>query len=143
MDANQVVQWLKDNTTAPVASLLSGLGVFVLTVTRYAYNARRDQIKDESDAKDKKEADHKEQMDADRTTADSMTKRFQALMDGYEGRIRDLTEEVTGLRIEVKNLRKALDQRTRACMTCVVYQRLQGANGLTNEGLINGPAAAK
>ena len=42
---------------------------------------------------------------------DAITKRFEALIDGYERRVLDLTNEVHALRGEVVALRKALDAR--------------------------------
>lgn len=44
---------------------------------------------------------------------DGITRHFEALIDGYEKRIADLTSEVHLLRDEVKQLRKALDSRPR------------------------------
>lgn len=45
---------------------------------------------------------------------DAITRHFEALIDGYEKRINDLTSEVHQLRDEVKKLRQALDARARA-----------------------------
>jgi cell division protein FtsB len=45
---------------------------------------------------------------------DAITRHFEALIDGYEKRINDLTSEVHQLRDEVKKLRQALDARSRA-----------------------------
>lgn len=45
------------------------------------------------------------QVAADAATADGMTKRFIAILDGYERRVKDLTEEVTNLRAEVRENR--------------------------------------
>ena len=48
---------------------------------------------------------HKSQMSASEVAAaDGLTRRFQVLMDGYEIRIRDLTNEVSRLRSEVERL---------------------------------------
>ena len=45
---------------------------------------------------------------AEASEADQLTKRFSVLMDGYEGRIKDLTAEVQSLRQEVTKLRQEL-----------------------------------
>ncbi|CAN2532510.1 hypothetical+protein [Methylocapsa aurea] len=42
-----------------------------------------------------------------------MTEQLRVLTEGYEGRIKDLASEVHSLRDEVKELRKALDARPR------------------------------
>lgn len=44
------------------------------------------------------------QLAANQAQADSLTDRFQTLMDGYEIRIKDLTEEVKTLRNENRSL---------------------------------------
>lgn len=56
-----------------------------------------------------------EHLDAknDAIQLDAITRHFEALVEGYEKRILDLTREVDGLRDEVKSLRKALDARAR------------------------------
>lgn len=50
---------------------------------------------------------------ADATALEAVRKSFEALIEGYEQRVADLTREVDKLREEVKILRKALDQRPR------------------------------
>lgn len=45
---------------------------------------------------------------------DSITRHMAALIDGYEKRIDDLTQEVTALRAEIVDLRQALDRRPRS-----------------------------
>lgn len=52
--------------------------------------------------------------EGDAAKLDSITRHMEALIDGYESRIADLTAEVTSLRMEVMALRKALDARARA-----------------------------
>lgn len=47
---------------------------------------------------------------ADAATAENLTRRFQALMDGYERRIASLTDEVQSLREEVAKLRRELER---------------------------------
>ena len=44
---------------------------------------------------------------------DSITRHFETLIDGYEKRVKDLTDEVEALRREVRDLRQALDKRPR------------------------------
>ena len=44
---------------------------------------------------------------------DSITRHFETLIDGYEKRVKDLTDEVEALRKEVQSLRQALDKRPR------------------------------
>lgn len=63
---------------------------------------------------------NKLEIEADVAQLDAVTRRFQALIDGYEtqarndrSRIDDLTREVMQLRDEIKSLRKALDERPR------------------------------
>lgn len=52
--------------------------------------------------------------EGDAIRLDSITRHFQALIDGYEARVKDLTDEVEALRAEVQSLRQALDKRPRA-----------------------------
>lgn len=49
---------------------------------------------------------------------DAMTRRFEALMDGYDKRVDDLLMEVTSLRTEVISLRKVLDRQRTICHGC-------------------------
>lgn len=51
--------------------------------------------------------------EGDALRLDSITRHFQALIDGYEARVKDLTDEVEALRAEVQALRRALDKRPR------------------------------
>lgn len=55
----------------------------------------------------------KMEVDGEVAQINAITKNFEALIDGYETRIKDLTSEVHLLRDEVKQLRKALDARPR------------------------------
>ena len=50
---------------------------------------------------------------AETAKLDGITRHFQALIDGYESRLKDLTEEIEALRDEIKELRQALDKRPR------------------------------
>lgn len=63
---------------------------------------------------------------AEMTAADGLTRRFQVLMDGYEIRIRDLTNEVSRLRSEVERLAGVLtngvSQFCPAAHDCAVLQ---------------------
>ena len=71
--------------------------------------------------------------------AEVMNKRIQTLMDGYEQRIGDLTNEVHGLREEVKSLRKALDQRARMCLGCPRAIEMEALFHLQDQELKNTP----
>lgn len=51
--------------------------------------------------------------EGDAAKLDSITRHMAALIDGYEKRIDDLTQEVTALRAEIVELRQALDRRSR------------------------------
>jgi cell division protein FtsB len=85
-------------------------------ITGYlGYAAAKHKITSDERLADQKQQneDKKEIIAVDAAQSDSMTRRFEALMDGYETRIHDLTQEVQQLREEVKSLRKALDQRAR------------------------------
>ena len=58
---------------------------------------------------------------------EAQNRRMELLNDGYENRIKDLTEEVHGLREEVKSLRQALDQRPKQdCEHCERRKILEG-----------------
>lgn len=59
-----------------------------------------------------------DQATADAAQSDALNRRIEVLMNGYEKRIADLTEEVHHLREEVSKLRTELEKRTRACMHC-------------------------
>ena len=85
------------------------VGVFGMHLTR-SQLARGAQEKVEA-ARTAATAAH---MAADVATADSLTRRFQLLMDGYERRIDDLTAQVENLSAEVVKLREELKHaRTR------------------------------
>ena len=64
-----------------------------------------------------------------------LTARFKALMDGYEGRIRDLTTELATSRIEVSALRKEmqairdlLTAHQDKCRSCPYLVGLESSN---------------
>jgi hypothetical protein len=77
------------------------------------------------EAKAERASDQKERLANEVAIAESTNKRFQTLMDGYEQRIGDLTNEVHGLREEVKSLRKALDERARMCVGCPRFGEME------------------
>ena len=94
--------WLKSAAPifAPVATLVGGWLV-----------GRKERLAKIKEMEDK----HKKEADADTAAViAAVTQRFQALIDGYEERIKDLKDEVHSLRDEVRNLRIALDQRPRS-----------------------------
>lgn len=95
------------------AASATGLFGFMLGLLRLRYNRKTQNELNVQKEKEQAETDRKDQIDSDTARADSMTRRFVSLMDGYENRIKDLTEEVMALRDEVKNLRKALDMQMR------------------------------
>ena len=57
------------------------------------------------------EGDKLRQATADATFVDGLTRRFKLLMDGYEAHIKDLSEEVSQLRSEIKHLHSLLTDR--------------------------------
>ena len=110
--------WLKDVAWPAITAVGGAVGAFWLNVLRLRREERKDALEAEFTAKARAETDHKSQIEADVAQSDSLTRRFMALMDGYEHRIRDLTDEVIGLRAEVKNLRQSLDIQNRICSSC-------------------------
>jgi hypothetical protein len=51
----------------------------------------------------------------DDASTGSLTRRFQVLLDGYEGHIQSLTAEVQGLRAEVRDLQQLMLERCAKC----------------------------
>jgi hypothetical protein len=117
--------WLKDFLTPVLPPAITGY---------LGYAAAKHKIRSDERLADQKQRvdDKKEIIAADAAQTDSMTRRFEALMDGYETRIHDLTHEVHQLREEVKSLRKALDQRTRACLDCPTFKDIPEIEGPVN-----------
>ena len=74
-------------------TILIGVGTILSAVTGWALGSRRKKFK------------------ASAEETDAITRRFQLLLDNYERRIKDLTDEVHGLRQEVAELRAALGAR--------------------------------
>lgn len=61
-------------------------------------------------------------------TAD-LTARFKALMDGYEGRIQDLTSEIINLRGEVRAIKQQLESHQSICRMCPYFdERVKNSN---------------
>ena len=91
-------------TMAPPAltSILGGLSGYIV--------ANRIARSNEKIAKINHEPVHEEP-----DTTGSLTKRFQVLLDGYEGHIQSLTAEVQGLRSEVRDLQQLMLER---CVKC-------------------------
>jgi hypothetical protein len=113
--------WLKD-LSLPA---LTGVAGIVLTYLRFRYERKTAQFEEELHAQERKDAVRVAQDKLNNDQSDGITLRFMTLMDGYERRIKDLIEEVTGLRGEVRGLRAALDERTRMCSSCPVFQAIQ------------------
>jgi hypothetical protein len=90
-----IVLDLSSYTTVVVGSSLTGLASWILSQRAF----RRE--------------DKARVLAAKVSAADDLTHRFKVLMDGYEARIRDLTLEVTRLRVEVAELREELSERDR------------------------------
>lgn len=91
-------------------ALLSGIGALVGALG--AWVTIRYTKRSSADARVVKQArDEREKIAVKAAEIDAITRRFETLIDGYENRITDLTAEVTALRKEVADLRKALDRR--------------------------------
>ena len=58
------------------------------------------------------------------SAADDLTHRFKVLMDGYEGRISDLTDEVHRLRLRIDQLSIQLKK----CATCPYFRDHDGTD---------------
>jgi hypothetical protein len=123
--AEGLFSWLKDVWVPTLIAVITG-GLALVGV--FASN-RVSSRKDAADHEDRlNAAEDKERLDriqADAAHSDSLTRRFQSLMDGYESRIKDLTDEVSGLRGEVRSLRQALDKQVRTCAGCPLFRSLQ------------------
>jgi hypothetical protein len=106
-------------------SLLSGIGALLGALATWA--ALR--MTRKKDAKEEVVAQEKLKIVERAQEIDAITKRFDTLMDGYENRIKDLTQEVQDLRKEVAALRKALDQRPRFDYTPIPHTPPGDAGG--------------
>ena len=76
--------------------------------------------------------DKKQRAIAREAHADDLSRRFKVLMDGYESRIRDLTDEVTNLRERIDELSSQLNERALACAGCPHFRiaaMQEGRNG--------------
>jgi SMC interacting uncharacterized protein involved in chromosome segregation len=99
-----------------------GLGTAVVTGLGVWFRVKHDQKIEDTQLREQVDNERKNRIEADTAATDSMTRRFQALMDGYEGRIKDLTEEVQSLRDEVKTLRSQMDAQAKICAKCAVRE---------------------
>ena len=109
--AATVYPWVKDLVTPVLVSSVTAVIGFITARLTLRREEKKDMAEAENRARELAEVERKDRIEADTAQADSMTRRFQALMDGYEARIEDLMDEVQHLRDEVKSLRKALDER--------------------------------
>lgn len=124
--------WLKDvwvpTLTALITAGLAYLGVLITT----RQSAKKDKEEYDERLEQVSEKGRLDRIQADTAHSDSLTRRFQSLMDGYENRIKDLTDELTTLRAEVRDLRAALAGQIRE--TRSLRADLKGALPADNEG---------
>jgi predicted RNase H-like nuclease (RuvC/YqgF family) len=114
-----VDEWMKslpwkDWGAAVIAGVLAIIGTLV-TVGFRAIEGKR--LRADQKTSDERKIEH--QADVEQTK--DLTLRFKALMDGYEGRISDLTAEITNLRGEVRQLRQALESHQNICRKCPYF----------------------
>ena len=110
--------WAKD----VMLPMFVGLGTAVVTGLGVWFRVKHDQKIEDTQLREQVDNERKNRIEADTAATDSMTRRFQALMDGYEGRIKDLTQEVQSLRDEVKTLRSQMDAQAKICAKCAVRE---------------------
>jgi predicted nucleic acid-binding Zn-ribbon protein len=122
-----IMDWAKVAITGAGGAILTLGGMILKT----AADHRREKADEGLRSRELSERVQKDQTDSDVAHADSMTRRFQALMDGYESRIKDLTNEVSALRDEVRNLRNSLDTQTRMCASCPHFQKAREHDALS------------
>ena len=87
-----------------IPALLTGLGSWIASQRVARSNERVAERKRADDIEDRRISDN-------RANAEDLTRRFRTLMDSYEARIKDLTEEVTTLRVEIAQLRHEIRVR--------------------------------
>lgn len=96
------LDWCVGLTLKDVLQPLTGMVVGVLSYHGVKSQMRHSDRERAAIAQSTADAAH---LAADAATADSITRRFSVLMDSYEHRIADLTEEVQNLRSEVRQNR--------------------------------------
>lgn len=105
----------KDWGSAIVTAGLALVGV-ALTLFIKGRESKSDRVfkKDEEDRK----AEH--QLDIAQTV--DLTARFKALMEGYEGRIKDLNGDIVSMRGELRQLKQQLESHQGICRTCPHFE---------------------
>jgi hypothetical protein len=63
------------------------------------------------------------QMTLDASTAQNLTERYKALMNGYEGRIDDLSDELKDQRIRMRTLEREFSAHRSICSGCATFQQ--------------------
>lgn len=104
----------KDWGAAMITGVLALVGILV-TVGFRTVDGR--QARREQKSADERKIEHQ----ADVMATQDLTARFRALMDGYEGRITDLTTEITSLRGEVRQLKQSLESHQNICRKCPYF----------------------
>jgi hypothetical protein len=99
--------WCKD-------VIMPGLGVFATgTIALLGWRHR---VKEQDEAQGK--ADERERLHQENIDDANINRRIQMLIEGYEHRLTDLTDEIKSLRSEVRSLRDELEHHRQVCATC-------------------------
>ena len=113
--------WLKENITAAVTGFFSVMVAVIAAAAKLLADRRQ-----RTDAKDRQDKiDHDKarvvELDGNAAQAADLTARFRMLMEGYENRIKDLTVEMQGLKIDLQAVRTLYENRLTICSTCSHY----------------------
>lgn len=112
----------KDFGTAIITGCLALLGVLVTVGFRAIEGSR---LRAGQAEMEERKTEHQ----ADVAQTADLTARFKALMDGYESRIQDLTNEIISLRGEVRAIKQQSESHQSICRMCPYFdERVKNSN---------------
>jgi septal ring factor EnvC (AmiA/AmiB activator) len=113
---------LKDIGIPVLTCIVGALGTILAVRSRERSDANLQEVQRASVKMTTQVARDQARMTYDASTAQTLTERFKALMDGYEARINDLTQDIKEQRIRVRTLEANFNTHRSICNGCENYE---------------------
>ncbi len=127
------IAW-RDLTPVLVPAITAMYVVHVTVLSTRIENRRKADAAHAKEVRDIAEREERAEAAEASAAAAGFTERFRALMDGYEARAEDLTNEITALKGELRDFRQRYESHQRVCFGCPHFEERIGKRAQSAPG---------